>query len=252
MGREYPLHHHISIHAPRAGRDCLVLADRVVGSISIHAPRAGRDCPSARSVEPSPHFIPRAPCGARQGVLTKVGSWIEFQSTRPVRGATAAGEAVLALDRISIHAPRAGRDPVWAVNTLTSIPFQSTRPVRGATGITWRIYQVLFISIHAPRAGRDRRRASRRSSPCRNFNPRAPCGARPSGAFAITKVGGIFQSTRPVRGATTFGRVLCPECQEFQSTRPVRGATILCEVFGYDKYISIHAPRAGRDPPPSH
>ena len=56
----------------------------------------------------------------------------------------------------------------------------------------------------------------------------------------------IFQSTRPVRGATTRKDILRHEW-EFQSTRPVRGATpaeVYC-TFSYT--ISIHAPRAGRD-----
>ena len=50
--------------------------------------------------------------------------------------------------------------------------------MRGAT-----IYQVIYsgakkISIHAPHAGRDLSRMLLLSIPI-NFNPRAPCGARP-------------------------------------------------------------------------
>ena len=33
----------VSIHAPRAGRDCAVLAIKSDAEVSIHAPRAGRD-----------------------------------------------------------------------------------------------------------------------------------------------------------------------------------------------------------------
>ena len=56
-----------------------------------------------------------------------------------------------------------------------------------------------------------------------NFNPRAPCGARPaSTAGTIGEV--TFQSTRPVRGATKAFEGQHPT-YEFQSTRPVRGAT---------------------------
>ena len=81
----------------------------------------------------------------------------------------------------------------------------------------------------------------------------------------------IFQSTRPVRGATiesagnciiffdisihapragrdhgqdTQGRLFQPR---FQSTRPVRGATIFLLLGLGAEVISIHAPRAGRD-----
>ena len=57
---------------------------------------------------------------------------LPFQSTRPVRGATRNGPFHTYLVRISIHAPRAGRD------------------VDGLIFDNWR-----EISIHAPRAGRD-------------------------------------------------------------------------------------------------
>ena len=55
------------------------------------------------------------------------------------------------------------------------------------------------------------------------FNPRAPCGARLAWMY-LFKNYDLFQSTRPVRGATPFsgGRQVGHE-------------------------ISIHAPRAGRD-----
>ena len=104
---------------------------------------------------------------------------------------------------ISIHAPRAGRD---------------SRPALPG-GV------VRAISIHAPRAGRD---LTPENTPVysKNFNPRAPCGARPaSTAGTIGEV--TFQSTRPVRGATKAFEGQHPT-YEFQSTRPVRGATTLC------------------------
>ena len=102
-----------------------------------------------------------------------------------------------------------------------------------------------------------------------DFNPRAPCGARPSrNASKIWKQ--VFQSTRPVRGATaveahpdldyTFQSTrpvrgatrqaeLFEEMEEFQSTRPVRGATLRPALRSCRESISIHAPRARRDVP---
>ena len=56
--------------------------------ISIHAPHAGRDVTSQ---------VP-------------VFSGREFQSTRPMRGATSLELCRLCPERISIHAPHAGRD----------------------------------------------------------------------------------------------------------------------------------------------
>ena len=78
------------------------------------------------------------------------------------------------------------------------------------------------ISIRAPRAG------------CDHYTLHVHLGF------------GIFQSTRPVWGATVL---VCPTMLEslFQSTRPVWGATFdnLLDATGYP--ISIHAPRVGRD-----
>ena len=80
-----------------------------VDDVSIHAPHAGRDEDSSRT-------IPRN---------------FEFQSTRPMRGATE-GER-----RVGLH-----------------IKFQSTRPMRGATCRQFRQDEIR-VSIHAPHAGRD-------------------------------------------------------------------------------------------------
>ena len=56
----------------------------------------------------------------------------------------------------------------------------------------------------------------------------------------------LFQSTRPVRGATGVVRGLL-DVVMFQSTRPVRGATPILTDCYKRRYVSIHAPRAGRD-----
>ena len=61
------------------------------------------------------------------------------------------------------------------------------------------------------------------SSPRIRFNPRAPCGARPG------------HRRRAVNRQT------------FQSTRPVRGATESHINIDSQTFVSIHAPRAGRD-----
>ena len=38
----------VSIHAPRAGRDAVILGEQPTKRVSIHAPRAGRDRPPRR------------------------------------------------------------------------------------------------------------------------------------------------------------------------------------------------------------
>ena len=110
------------------------------------------------------------------------------------------------------------------------------------------------------------------------FNPRAPRGARLRSGDSFGR-SGVFQSTRPSRGATVFhqknyqqqgisihaplaGRDRAMICARlisklFQSTRPSRGATGTSRLFWDDNDISIHAPLAGRDrlnhvvPPPA-
>ena len=58
--------------------------------------------------------------------------------------------------RISIHAPREGRDAFTFVDIDAQFLFQSTRPVRGATRSCGCGKPNTKISIHAPREGRDR------------------------------------------------------------------------------------------------
>ena len=169
----------------------------------------------------------------------------KFQSTRPVRGATRA-----------ISSPFI-RYPI----------FQSTRPVRGATDIPrHRRLEFIFQSTRPVRGATCPRCPL---SGCRrNFNPRAPCGARRS-SVSCKVMFSIFQSTRPVRGATCLYRTGASDCAisihapragrdgrdpeigdadtVFQSTRPVRGATQADAGRAAFGLISIHAPRAGRD-----
>ena len=56
--------------------------------VSIHAPHAGRDHGLHVIEERTRGFNPRAPCGARQQGAAANREITEFQSTRPMRGAT--------------------------------------------------------------------------------------------------------------------------------------------------------------------
>ena len=129
---------------------------------------------------------------------------------------------------------------------MESIEFQSTHPVWGAT-----VARKL------------------RTEPPTDFNPRTPCGVRPSNNSGWTDFNG-FQSTHPVWGATNKHSTLVAD-KEFQSTHPVWGATwdfpglvavkcyfnprTPCGVRPAAPYpnftvlfvISIHAPRVGCD-----
>ena len=162
----------ISTHAPLSIRRSLSLR------ISTHAPRAGRDCKVLIIIGERENFNSRAPRGARLRTDHSYQQGIEFQLTRPARGATGCAMYRNYKNEISTHAPRAGRDKRQLTRTEYTEDFNSRAP-RGARhpGHT-RLTMQYSISTHAPRAGRDniamfRRRISER-----------------------------FQLTRPARGAT--------------------------------------------------
>ena len=124
-------------------------------NISIHAPRVGRDRRNEGGDACAKDFNPRAPCGARRTVTFEIACGSVFQSTRPVWGATCLRHRVYAARKISIHAPRVGRDALSTDAPRARAEFQSTRPVWGATGLPGRAGRRSGISIHAPRVGRD-------------------------------------------------------------------------------------------------
>ena len=176
-----PLHCQISIHAPRAGSDpSLLLVQGGLTHISIHAPRAGSDCPD-------PFCLLRV---------------VLFQSTLPVRGATA--DSLGAAHGDSYFNPRSpcGERPAPRKLRLSRTPDFNPRSPCGERRlqISWLVHPF-------------------------HFNPRSPCGERQV-ADLSEWWWGQFQSTLPVRGATGH------ECERgleskrlFQSTLPVRGAT---------------------------
>ena len=81
---------------------------------------------------------------------------------------------------------------------------------------------MFWISIHAPHAGSDNQEQYRLYQR-HDFNPRSPCGERRT-LFALYVDDLVFQSTLPMRGATTSKRYM-PVALSFQSTLPMRGAT---------------------------
>ena len=170
-------HEDVSIHAPHAGRDDCQAAGTCSLSVSIHAPHAGRDDGYIPVYELRWGFNPRAPCGARPHWTIGAHAFGEFQSTRPMRGAT--GRAVnechfdigfnprapcgarhtvtMSLSVLSGFNPRApcGARPIPTRHEINGLLFQSTRPMRGATQSHVFIFPYIMVSIHAPHAGRD-------------------------------------------------------------------------------------------------
>ena len=83
-----------------------------------------------------------------------------------------------------------------------------------------------FISIHAPHTGRD--------TPLRWM------------IFFVE----IFQSTRPIRGATPTGRLFLCQKTNFNPRAPYGARRRRRMRYERSKTISIHAPHTGRDPKP--
>ena len=189
-----------------------------------------------------------------------------FQSTLPLRGATVILCQRCLNAKISIHAPLTGSDELAPGAAIMARLFQSTLPLRGATvfpgqkvikkkfqstlplrGAT-RLFgfrrTTHLISIHAPLTGSDLTIPWYLRGDM-DFNPRSPYGER-RGREPPPVVSVGFQSTLPLRGATTVWRA-CPIPMRFQSTLPLRGATLepLRVVLGVE--ISIHAPLTGSD-----
>ena len=118
-----------------------------------------------------------------------------FQSTHPLRGATAIDLDFLTILFISIHAPLAGCDRrSWSMSRLLMV-FQSTHPLRGATEtIRHGTDQRLFQSTH----------------PLRGATARRSTLDHASG----------FQSTHPLRGATAkMHKIFCAFCDNRQFYR---------------------------------
>ena len=142
------------------------------------------------------YFNPRTPCGVRPRAAGRSSSKDkQFQSTHPVRGATRAVFPARRRPHISIHAPRAGCDVVG-----------------GSCHAQGR------ISIHAPRAGCDFCEIFKNCQII-HFNPRTPCGVRPYLARPCI-LEFLFQSTHPVRGATSGSRPAVPIAADFNPRTP--------------------------------
>ena len=164
---------------PLRGATWVQRGPEVAGLISIHAPLAGRDL-----------FLRRTYPELR-----------EFQSTRPLRGATP---------------PTSGSMAGW--------PYFNPRAPCGARPAgAMRERTPDAISIHAPLAGRD---PTARRPPCCgcDFNPRAPCGARRCQGVPDEGIRDISIHA-PLAGRDLLLDAPINPVYIFQSTRPLRGAT---------------------------
>ena len=189
--------------------------------VSIHAPRVGRDL-----------------C---HNVL-RVVRLVSIHAPRVGRDCPGLRETALS-KRFNPRAPCGARRVSAPANPLT-FAFQSTRPMRGATGCAVGFDVPVSVSIHAPHAGRDCRMIV--SEPVEGVSIHAPHAGRDPIIWIARETSPMFQSTRPVWGATDMYMHLCTN-RSFQSTRPVWGATAANHHVPNRDLVSIHAPRVGRD-----
>ena len=148
---------------------------------------------------------------------------MRFQPTRPLRGAT-----------ISSH------------HLSAREVFQPTRPLRGATLEALKDRAVLDISTHAPLAGRDNS-ACWLVSKSRDFNPRAPCGARRMAQETKARPG-LISTHAPLAGRDCLRQRRTLVLVLISTHAPLAGRDS-CANYSYASiYISTHAPLAGRDP----
>ena len=163
-----------------------------------------------------------------------------FQSTRPMRGATQATARPPPRGRCFNPRAPCGARPTATTPTALSVSFNPRAPCGARRRCERLACNRAVVSIHAPHAGRDKgasRACSRTSSfnpraPCgarllfvrpfwtgRCFNPRAPCGARLAFSVALS-MPSTFQSTRPMRGATSRRSVRRCSCRCFNPRAP--------------------------------
>ena len=146
----------------------------------------------------------------------------QFQSTRPMRGATKSEQSINRTARFQSTRPVWGATLRLPPEVISPSSFNPRAPCGARRTIDHIRHSLTLVSIHAPRMGRDLWGVANPRQHDR-FNPRAPCGARRT---AINN-----------------------DCIEetFQSTRPVWGATNGMHLKTMNIFVSIHAPRVGRD-----
>ena len=147
-----------------------------------------------------------------------------FQSTRPARGATCRRQLCPGRQRhFNPRAPRGARPHRPGLPAVHDV-FQSTRPMRGAT---YNGNQTMLPDSH--------------------FNPRAPCGAR---LFPPVRAGhnDIISIHAPHAGRDILSLRHKGMPVIFQSTRPMRGAThgILAHILLAILYFNPRAPCGAR------
>ena len=166
-------------HAPLAGCDVSFLNCYLrITNFNPRTPCGVRPPASEFPQTPDYYFNPRTPCGVRQA-LFRFGIKPDTISIHaPLAGCDFFDSHKLPDQQISIHAPLAGCD-ASILEHVASIDDFNPRTPCGVRPMTKTRKYLLT-----------------------NFNPRTPCGVRlPLGWLELRQ--NVFQSTHPLRGATT-------------------------------------------------
>ena len=140
--------------------------------------------------------------------------------------------------------PRTGHDPFMVSVSTRLLIFQSTCPVRGTTLLApFTQFWLLFQSTCPVRGTTSFTRIFVTVS--RNFNPRAPYGARLN-VYNYVYIPSVFQSTCPVRG-TTHTSAVPPPSSCISIHVPCTGHDSAGRLKARTQIISIHVPCTGHD-----
>ena len=192
-------------------------------------------------------FNPRAPCGARRMHSLDRHRRCSISTHAPLAGRDLTAMYIRRREAgISTHAPLAGRDHFFSCHASATVRFQPTRPLRGAT-VSQAVRPENDCKFQPTRPLRGATGPGYTINPSpTDFNPRAPCGARPPARYLTTRrevisthapLAGRDVSARRYRanvkhfnprapcGARRWWSCQMPRKPRFQPTRPLRGAT---------------------------
>ena len=149
--------------------------------ISIHAPRVGCDFQATALYDMIAEFQSTHPVWGATFLLGNNPGLVAISIHAPRVGCdTICPSSFNFADLISIHAPRVGCDPFFRPSRIMTSLFQSTHPVWGATRTRQSCTQ--GRAYFNPRTPCGVRPSPPPAPPRRsNFNPRTPCGVRPGG-----------------------------------------------------------------------
>ena len=170
---------------------------------------------------------------------------MQFQPTRPLRGATSvAGAAGPLYNDFNPRAP-CGARPEKQLCRLLLLLFQPTRPLRGATRLD--AIECRMLTFQPTRPLRGATSSDRPTQQPRDISTHAPLAGRDHSRMAAVRLLAAFQPTRPLRGATPSAMSRPRQCPYFNPRAPC-GARRFTRHFGVSfQNISTHAPLAGRD-----